>query len=220
VAALALSSSLALGSAGVADAAPGKVLTKPQLRAALLTVKDLPKGFHLDRSSSSSDDDVTFTGAAGCDRFVKAVNDDAASGDTDTAHQATRDFARGGGAEAVESGVESFTSTALVKAEYDAITTVMRTCHQLTLHDPSDGPTVRFKVGVQKFKADGQHAFVVTMHARYMGVPMDFALTGAQVRNNMVSVFSMGIEQSTTAQTQLAKRLLGTAVEKLSRRLS
>lgn len=219
VSALVLSSSLALGSAGVADAAPAKVLTKAQLRASLLTVKDLPRGFRVDHSSdTSSSDDMTFTGAAGCDRFVKAVNDDTTSSD-DTAHQATRDFARGGGAEAVESGVESFASVALVKAEYDAITAVMRTCHQLTLHDPSDGMTLHLKVGVDKFKVDGQRAFLLTMHARYMGVPMDFALTGAQVRNNEVSIFSMGVEQSAAAQTHQAKSLLGTAVEKLSKHL-
>ena len=62
-------------------------------------------------------------------------------------------------------------------------------------------------------------AFLISLHARYMGVPINLAMTGAGVRNDEVTVLTMGVEKSATYEARLAKGLLREQVAKLERQL-
>jgi len=219
VAALVASAALALGPVGTAQAAPAKVLTKPQLKVALLTVKDLPKGFKIDRSSAkdSSGDMEASSRAAGCARLVQAMN---ASPDPDAGvPQATVDFTRHHGMEAIENTVMSFRSAAAVRKDFASFVSPAKTCHRVVLTDPSDGTKIAFTLTHRKLRVNGYRTLLVTMHGRYDGVRMDFAIAGSQMRNNEVTVMTTGIEQSTTAETRQAKSLLSTATKKLAKHL-
>ena len=114
---------------------------------------------------------------------------------------------------------KSLPGAGTVKAEYDVLTTLVRSCHQLTLQDPNDGLAVHLKVGLRKFTVTGDRAFLISLHARYMGVPINLAMTGAGVRNDEVTVLTMGVEKSATYEARLAKGLLREQVAKLERQL-
>lgn len=218
VSALALSASLALGSVGAADAAPAKVLTKAQLRTALLTSRDLPKDFRLDPSvvtDDSGDDDTVDTGDPGCAEFLK---DDGQPTDP-SAPEAARGFSRNHGMEMVESALQSFPDVATVKHDFAELLASVRSCHHVASYDPSDGTTMHFTIKHQKMTVHGHRAFVVSMRMKYEGITGALAFAGAAVRNNEVTVMTGGALQTPAAAARLTKSLLGTEVDRLEARL-
>ena len=220
VAALALSASLATVSTGSADAAPAHVLSKPQLRHALLTVNDLPKGFKVDRSvalsSGSSDDGTTFDGDPACATWLSmaepVLNDPAAP-------KASRSFSHD--LESIEIGAQAFGSATRARKSFAHTNGLIGACHHVTAHEPIDGTTtaMQFTFTRHEFRAQGHRAFAATMRVRFQGITVNMAITGAQVRNTVVEAVTTGFGKRLAVETRLAKSLLRAQAEKLERQL-
>jgi len=216
VSALVLSTALAAAGLGAAEAAPTKVLTKPQMRAALLTVKDLPAGFKLDQSSSKgtgSDDVQYLSNDPGCAALTGGLN-----GSVDRSTTATRDFTLNHGMEAVQVGLTGFRTAAAVRKDFSGGTRLFRSCHRVGL-DMGDGTKLWLAVQQKTVRLDGNQTFVLTMKGRYMSVLMNMALEVSQVRNYEVEVMSLGVNRSAAYESRQATALLRAQTAKLVQHL-
>ena len=222
VAALILSTSLAAVSAGSADAAQAKVLSRTQLRHALLTVDDLPKGFKVDHSAATESDDVDVSSDdAACQDSLEMVEPARAPGqvsESEADFKRERDSGFQFSYEAATVGLTAFRSAAAVRRDFATSAPQFRACHAIAM-DMGDGTTMSFAVHSKVRRIDGNRTFVLSMHGRYMGIPMNMVMTVSQSRSYEVATMLMGANKSPAYVTKVNNSLLRAQTAKLAQQL-
>ena len=209
------------GRAAGAEAAPVKVLSKTQLRHALLTVDDLPSGFRIDRSASKkSNDDVTVSSNdPACQSSLNMTDPARTPGqvsETEADFKRERDSAFAFSYEAATVGLAAFRSAAAVRKDFAANAPQLRACHAISM-DMGDGTKISFTVKTKVRRTDDRHrTFVMLLHGGYMGIHMNMAMTVSQERNYEVTTMLMGANRSMTYVTKLANTLRRDQIAKLT----
>ncbi len=180
----------ATSSAGAAKgtAAAGKTLSKKQAKAALLTVKDLPDGWTVDKDAGGEDDGETTTRPARC---ASLLGEDGKK----PAAEAKVAFSLDG--LLLQHEVSSFTAD--VAGDVKKFAAALAKCPKFTMIE-ADGTETKIRAtALKKFPKLGDRSLGVRLTGAIQGAEITIDVVLVAVGHNGVTVGASGLEAMPTA---------------------
>jgi hypothetical protein len=191
-----------------AEGTGGKSLTEAELKAALLTVQELPTGYTLDTSPDDDDDDGDVDGASKeCSDRFKALSE---ANDADKSSEAEVSF-EGGFGVILEQSLESYEDDDVVEERFDQFVEVLNDCPTFTQTDEEGGKT-EFTIGPLSFPKLGDDT--IALNIKFATSDFNGALNLVTVRlgRNVMSVTQGGL----TADAAVLEEVARTGLNKLA----
>lgn len=175
-----------------------ETLSEAELRAALLTVQDLPTGYTLD-SSPDEDDDEPLQGDDCAARF-EALDE----ANEDPAAEAEVDFEGGFGVLLSES-LSSYDDKDQLEEAFDKFASLASDCPSFTDTD-DDGTTTKFTLGALSFPKLGDETLAITLNVEAAEFNGKINIVVVQLGRNLMSVLQGGLTADAAVLEQAARK--------------
>lgn len=177
-----------------------KTLSEAELKAALLTVQDLPTGYTLDTSPDEDDDETQGSSEECSDRF-EALTEAEEQDDTTEAEVSFE----GGLGVVLEQGLESYPDEEIPAERFDQVVEVLNDCPSFTSTE-ADGTNTEFTISPLSFPKLGDDT--IALNIKVKTSEFDGVLNFAVVRlgRNVMSIGQGGLTADAAVLEQVARK--------------